>query len=154
MSAATGAASSTDRPAGRLGAVVFALLVLASFAAFFLAQRLKHIPTAVQQLKLDAAFYPEGGGSPRSEAISFEIERQDEVTVRIVNVKGATVATLASAQPLAAYTTWTSSWDGDYGRPGHWGAPAPKGEYRVQVLLAKRKVEVRSSTDLQLMRTR
>jgi hypothetical protein len=148
----TEAASSPPRPAGRLGVIVFALLVLASFAAFFLAQRLKHIPTAVQQLKLDAAFYPEGGGSPPSEPISFEIERQDDVTVRILSAKGATVATLASDQPLVAYKAWKSSWDGRYGRPGHWGALAPRGEYQVQVLLSKRKAEVRSSTWLQLVR--
>lgn len=145
--------SAAARPAGRLGAILFGVLVLASFAAFFLAQRLKHIPTAVQQLKLDAAFYPEGGGRPSSEPISFQIERPDEVTVRILDTKGATVATLASVHPLPAYKTYSLAWSGRYGAPGHWGAIAPRGEYRVQVLLSRRKVEVRSPSYLRLVRS-
>ena len=42
----------TRRTADPLARVVFALLVLACFAAFFLTQRLKHTPTAVQRFKL------------------------------------------------------------------------------------------------------
>jgi hypothetical protein len=139
-------------PAGRLGVLVFAALVLASFAAFFLAQRLKHIPTAVQELKFDAAFYPQGGGAPASEPISFEIERADLVTVRIINVKGATVATLASEHSLGPYSLYTLHWSGRRGSPAHLGALAPRGEYRVLILLAHRKVELRSPSSVELVR--
>lgn len=156
MSAAPATHARADRPAGRLGVLVFAVLVIASFGAFFVAQRLKHIPTAVQQLKLDSAFYPEGGGVPASEPISFQIEREDLVTVRILDAKGALVATLVSRHPLRAYTTYETSWNGlrgaagPQGRPA--GSPASRGEYRVQVLLAHRKVEVRSPTMVRLVR--
>lgn len=151
------AASVTDAPgaaapAGRLGVLVFAMLVFASFAAFFLAQRLKHIPTAVQELKFDAAFYPQGGGAPVSEPISFEIERRDLVTVRIINAKGATVATLASSVQLGAYSLYTLHWSGRRGSPGHFAALAPRGEYRVLILLAHRKVELRSPSSVELVR--
>lgn len=153
------AAPITDLAAGkpaRLGVLVFGLLVLASFAAFFLAQRLKHIPTAVQQLRLDSAFYPEGGGAPPNEPISFEIERPDLVTVKILTASGAYVATLASRHRLAAYTTYSLSWNGRRGMVGPagepTGSPAPRGEYRVLVALAKRKVEIRSPSSIALVR--
>lgn len=156
MSAAPATHARADRPPGRLGVLVFAVLVIASFAAFFVAQRLKHIPTAVQQLKLDSAFYPEGGGVPASEPISFQIERADLVTVRILDAKGAVVATLVSRRPLRAYTTYRVTWNGLRGAPGPQGqpagSPAAQGEYRVQVLLAHRKVEVRSPTMVRLVR--
>lgn len=156
MSVAAATQTSAGRQAGRLGVLVFVVLVLASFAAFFVAQRLKHIPTAVQQLRIDAAFYPEGGGAPRSEPISFQIERPDHVTVRILDAKGAVVATLISEHELLAYTTYSVSWNGLRGAPGPQGqpagSPAPRGEYRVQVILAHRKVEVRSPTMVELVR--
>lgn len=148
--------ASVERPALRLGVAVFWALSLASFAAFFLAQRLKHTPTAVQQLKFDAAFYPQGGGNPAREAISFEIERRDLVTVRILNAAGAPIATLARERPLRAYTPSHLYWNGRRGAPTGGGAPfgplAAAGEYRVAVSLARRKVEVRSPSGIELVR--
>lgn len=156
MSVAPATDVHAGRPPARLGVVIFAALVVASFAAFFVAQRLKHIPTAVQQLKLDSAFYPEGGGVPASEPISFQIEREDLVTVRILDAKGTVVATLVSKHPLRAYTTYKVSWNGLRGAPGPQGrpagSPASPGEYRVAVLLVHRKVEVRSPTMVRLVR--
>jgi hypothetical protein len=141
----------------RLGAAVFALLVVASFAGFFVAQRLKHVPTAVQQLYTDQFFYPAGGGEPRTEAISFEIERQDLVTVEIINLAGADVATLKRRYPLAAYKTLDVAWNGRRGAHGDGrrrplGPPAHEGEYRVRVILEHRKFETRSPTSFKLIR--
>lgn len=143
--------------AGRLGVLVFAALALASFAAFFLAQRLKHIPTAVQELRFDPAFYPEGGGVPMREPISFEIERADRVSVEILDTGGARIAMLARERALLAYTPLKLFWNGRKGtwsraRGGPSGAPAPDGEYRVRVKLAQRGLEVRSPNSVELVR--
>ena len=46
----------------RLARAVFALLVVACFAAFFVTQRLKHTPTAVQAFKLTPFFSPTRAG--------------------------------------------------------------------------------------------
>lgn len=174
VAAAGGGERAENAQTGRLSALVFALLVLASFAAFFLAQRLKHIPTAVQDLKLDPAFYPDGGGAPRREPISFEIERPDLVTVEILDTAGAPVATLARARPLAAYTQLDLRWNGRRGLPRQAGvvqpnapaggrparasaaagAPAPAGEYRLRIRLLQRKLEVRSPASIELIRKR
>lgn len=155
-SALAASGSAGDAPAGRLGVLVFALLVLSSVAAFFIAQRLKHIPTAVQQLKFDPAFYPEGGGVPRVEPISFEIERADRVTVEILYSNGTLAATLATRRRLAAYQTLTLRWNGRRGAARAAGLPigppAAGGEYRVRVLLAKRKLEVRAPSSIELVR--
>jgi hypothetical protein len=151
-------ARSEGAHSGRLGALVFALLVLASFGAFFLAQRLKHIPTAVQALKLDPAFYPKGGGSPIAEPISFEIEREDRVTVEVLDTRGSRVATLAHARPLSAYTELDLRWNGRYGvrSAPHGlrsrGALAPEGEYRLRIKLLRRRLEVRSPSSIELVR--
>lgn len=145
-----------EAPARRLGAFLFAALVIASFAAFFLAQRLKHIPTAVQQLKFDAAFYPQGGGAPAREPISFEIERADRVTVQILDAKGAPVATLLRESPRRAYTPIETYWNGRRGGSTAGGqglgALAPRGEYRVRIALSRRKLRVRSPLGIELVR--
>ena len=174
MSGAAAPASVRDgafRHQGRLArasSLLFAALVLSTFLAFFLAQHLKHIPTAVQDLKFDQAFYPEGGGVPRSEPISFQIERSDYVTVRILNGRGDRIATLLSDRPLRAYTQLKVQWGGGEGaqgsssalsspaRPGGSASSsvrlAPEGEYRVQVLLLRRHIEIRSPSSFRLVR--
>lgn len=143
-----------DEGLRRLAAVVFAALAVASIAAFFVAQRLKHAPTAVQQLKIDPSFYPRGGGIPREEALSFELERGDEVTVEIVSGSGEVVATLAQREHLPAYTQRTYEWNGRTGVERHGrgptGAPAAPGEYKVRLLLARRKLELHSPTSFLL----
>ncbi|MHB1468704.1 MAG: flagellar hook assembly protein FlgD [Solirubrobacteraceae bacterium] len=156
MSRAAAQPPTADDGLRRLAVAVFAVLAVASIAAFFVAQRLKHAPTAVQQLKIDPAFYPAGGGIPHVEALSFELERGDEVTVEIVNAHGDVTATLAQRQKLPAYRTETFHWNGREGverdRRGPSGAPAPAGEYNVRLLLARRKLELRSPTPLLLYR--
>ena len=76
-----------DRQIGRRS-VVFALLVLACFAAFFMTQRLKHTPTAVQRFKLTPFFSPTLPGLAKQEAISFKLAQADAVTVTIIDAAG------------------------------------------------------------------
>ena len=72
-------------PADPLARVVFAVLVLACFGAFFLTQRLKHTPTAVQHFELTPLLLALPGGHVRQEAISFKLAEADEVTVTIID---------------------------------------------------------------------
>ena len=79
----------SDRPIGdRPAQVVFALLVLACFGAFFVTQRLKHTPTAVQPFKLTPCFSPTPAGHIKQERISFKLAKADEVTVTIIDAGG------------------------------------------------------------------
>jgi hypothetical protein len=134
---------------------VFALLVLACFAAFLITQRLKHTPTAVHSFMLAYAFSPYPGSHTPLEAIAFELANAEDVTVTIVDSSGNTVATLVRNHPAPRYKDFSLRWNGRRGtaqRNGHIVTPggrsilvpetdgsiAPAGEYRVGVFLRHR----------------
>jgi hypothetical protein len=153
----------------RLARAVFALLVIACFAAFFITQRLKHTPTVVQLFKLTPFFSPTPAGHIKEERISFKLSRADEVTVTIVNDKGEDVATLVRRQPVARYKQFSLRWNGRRGvaraarvlstgdgrstlEPLNAGPPAPAGEYRVRVALHAQQRTVLSPRSFTLVR--
>jgi hypothetical protein len=138
----------SDRP----GQVVFGLLVIACFAAFFVTQRLKHTPTAVQEFRLGGSFDPVLPGTAGEERLSFKSARADEVTVAIIDASGNRVATLVTNHPVERYKQLYLRWNGLRGEahgysvlysphglpillPKNTGSVAPAGEYRVQVSL-------------------
>jgi hypothetical protein len=142
-----------------LARAVFALLVLACFAAFLITQRLKHTPTAVHEFKLATAFSPYPGGNSPLEAISFKLANAEDVTVTIIDSAGNTVATLITDYPAPRYRTFSLRWNGRRGtahRYGHIVTPdgrsilvpknqgklAPAGEYRVGLDLRRRGQQV------------
>ncbi len=138
-----------------LARTVFALLILACFAAFFITQRLKHTPTLLQEFKLAGHFSPYAAPGHNQEPISFKLEHAEDVTVTIVEAASSkTVATLLSAYPVARYKRFSLRWNGHLGSassigtvkspggrtilvPNNPGGVAPPGEYRVEVTLLK-----------------
>jgi hypothetical protein len=153
----------------RLAQVVFALLVLACFAAFVITQRLKHTPTVVQSFKLTPIFSPTPTGHIKAEQISFKLAKADEVTVAILAADGNEVATLVRGRPVVRYKQFSLRWNGRMGEahrftirlgadgttivtPRNTGAPAPAGEYRVQVSLHEQHRSVRSPSGFILVR--
>jgi len=133
---------------------VFALLVLACLAAFFVTQRLKHTPTSVQKFELSPRFSPTSSGRVKLEQISFKLAHADEVTVTIINANGDVVATLVRDHPVARYKQFSLRWNGRRGSasrndvirspagrtilvPVIHGPFASAGEYRVRVGLRK-----------------
>jgi hypothetical protein len=149
----TGTRGEIERPAPPwLGGLAFALLVFACFAAFFVTQRLKHTPTAVQRFELTSSFSPTSAAANDLERISFKLARADHVTVSVVNSAGDTVATLVRDHPVARYKQFSLRWNGRNGTahrygtlhtargttivvPVNEGTLAPDGEYRVRVSL-------------------
>jgi hypothetical protein len=126
--------------------------VLASLAAFFLTQRLKHTPTAVQRFELTPRFWPTLPGQLNEEHLSFKLARADEVTVTIVDAAGDTVATLVRDHPVVRYKQFSLRWNGrERGPRGYalsqradgttvltpfnYGRLAPAGDYRFRVSL-------------------
>lgn len=111
---------------------VFALLVLATFGAFFVTQRLKHTPTAVQRILETPSFSPTPGSRRQEERISFRIKRADSVTVTVVNSSGDEVATLGVRdQRVPPYHQTRYFWNGRLRN----GRIAPDGAYRIRVRL-------------------
>jgi hypothetical protein len=135
-----------------LARAVFALLVTACFAAFFVTQRLKHTPTVIERVELTPRFSPSHRGHIKHEAISFKLTRADAVTVMIIDPAGNVVATLARDRPVPRYKQFSLRWNGRRGTAHRFGTLtteagrtilvpvtvgrlAPPGEYHVRVLL-------------------
>jgi hypothetical protein len=151
-----------------LARLVFAVLVVACFAAFFVTQRLKHTPTAVQSFKLSPAFSPYPAGHVKVEAISFELGHVDAVTVAIVDSHEGVVATLVQGHRIPGYKRFSLRWNGRRGtadrfvtatspggrailEPLNEGALAPPGEYRVRVTLSEQNRTVLSPRSFNLV---
>jgi hypothetical protein len=153
----------------RVARAVFALLVIACFAAFFVTQRLKHTPTAVQRFQLTPFFSPTPHGHIKEESISFKLAHSDEGTISIINAKGDVVATLVREQPLERYKQFSLRWNGRRGTatryrrlagtsghtillPLNHGPLAPAGEYRVRLNLRRQNRAVFSPRSFTLVR--
>jgi hypothetical protein len=151
----------------RVARAVFALLVLACFVAFFVTQRLKHTPTAVQRFEMTPVFAPARRGQLELEKISFKLAQADQVTVTIVDSAGNEIATLVHAYHVPGYKQFSLRWNGRGGEPrgysiltspdgaksllpANHGARAPVGEYRVRVTLLKRGGSVLSPRSFRL----
>ena len=148
---------------------MFALLVAACFAAFFVTQRLKHTPTAVQMFKMTPFFSPSSSRLINQERISFRLARSDEVTVTIVNSAGGELATLTHEVPVTGYKQFSLRWNGRLGPahgyslvtglhgrvsllPANRGPVAPAGDYRVRVNLHRQRRAVLSPRSFTLVR--
>jgi hypothetical protein len=151
----------------RVARAVFALLVAACFAAFFITQRLKHTPTAVQRFELTPRFSPTPSGRVKEARISFRLGRSDAATVTIVDSSGSEVATLVRDWPLTRYKQFSLRWNGRLGLargyrlvsvgrhtsvlPANRGRLAPAGEYRVRVSLRRQHRSVLSPRSFTLV---
>jgi hypothetical protein len=147
---------------------VFAVLVVACFAAFFVTQRLKHTPTIVQRFELSTSFSPDAKGAGALEEISFKLSHADDVTVTIVDSSGSDIATLVHEDPVVRYKQFSLRWNGRRGAargytvlttrnghaillPANHGKLAPSGEYRVRVSLREQHRSVLSPRTFRLV---
>jgi hypothetical protein len=115
-------------------AVVFALLVVATVAAFAYAQRVKRDPQVVDNFKIAGehtnAFTP-GGPCHRRIRLKFRTTTSNDATVQIIKPGGALVRTLAEGEFLKRYTYHAYHWDGKDDA----GQVQPVGRYRMRVQL-------------------
>jgi hypothetical protein len=135
-------------------ALVFALLALATVAAFAWSQRLKRDPLVLDRVTLRAprqparlgrrppvrpAFTPNGDCRFDQERIRFRVTVSDHATVQVVRPGGALVVTLARNRFLKRYHFFTFYWDG---RTREDGIASP-GRYKLRVkLLGQERVLV------------
>jgi len=122
------------RPASA-ATVVFALLVLATVAAFAVAQRLKRDPLVLDHVTFGVpesrAFTPNADCRFDAIRIRFRVTRSDRANVQIVKPGGKLVVTLARDVYLKRYRFFTFYWDG---RQRGEGIARP-GRYKLRVKL-------------------
>ena len=118
-----------------VGAVVFALLVLATLAAFAWSQRLKRDPLVLDRVTFGTpksrAFTPNRDCRFDSIRIRFRVTRSDRAHVQILKPGGKLVVTLARNTHLKRYRFSTFHWDGRVRNDGI----APPGRYKLRVKL-------------------
>ncbi len=124
-------------------ALVFALLVLATVAAFGWAQRVKRDPLVLDRVTFVGvprihpkappvlSFTPNGDCRYDEVRIRFRVTQSDDATVQVVKPGGRVVVTLARDRFLKRYHFFTFYWDGR--RRG--GGVAPPGRYKLRVKL-------------------
>jgi hypothetical protein len=127
---------SRSRRALSSAAVVFALLVVATLAAFAWAQHVKRDPLVVDKITYDgkkgvAAFSPNGDCLHDKVRIRFRTTTSDDGNVQIVRPGGRLVKTLARETFLKRYRFHTFLWDGTQRA----GGIAPPGRYKVRITL-------------------
>lgn len=129
----------------RAAAVVFALLVLATVAAFAYAQRLKRDPLVLDRVTFVAAprakgrpavrsFTPNGDCRSDRIRIRFRTTISGQGTVQVIKPGGRVVVTLARDTFLKRYTFHTYYWDGRQ----RGGGTARPGRYKLRVKFAGR----------------
>ncbi|HEY0392435.1 MAG TPA: hypothetical protein VGC63_12060 [Solirubrobacterales bacterium] len=135
------------RPRGEAwAALVFALLVFATLAAFAWSQRLKRDPLVLDRVTFVSRWQsPRPGAKPVTaraftpnrdclfdrERIRFRVTQSDHATVQVVKPGGRLIVTLARDQYLKRYHFFTFYWDG---RSRNDGSAAP-GRYKLRVKL-------------------
>jgi FlgD Ig-like domain len=113
-----------------LARAMFALLVLATVAAFFVTQRLKSGTPVVQRLALQRYVSPNGDGLKDRARIAFYLPKGDTVTVDVLDSAGDRVRRLVDNVHLAR-GRHSLSWTG-HADDGH---IVRDGEYFVRVIL-------------------
>lgn len=130
-------------------AVVFALLVLATVAAFAYSQRVKRDPLVLDRVtfvgaprvkgtKAVRSFTPNGDCRNDKVRIRFRTTVNDDGTVQVIKPGGRVVITLARDQFLKRYTFHTFYWDGRQ----RGGGTARPGRYKLRVKLGSDRVLV------------
>lgn len=120
--------------------LVFALLVLATLAAFAWSQRVKRDPLVLDRATFVAvpslhpkhpvhSFTPNGDCRYDRMRIRFRTTQSDRGTVQVVKPGGALVLTLTRDAYLKRYTFHTFYWDGRTRNDGI----APPGRYKLRV---------------------
>ena len=114
----------------RLATGLFAVLVVATFGAFFVAQRLKNSPAVLQEFRADPVLSPNQDGRKDRARVRFLLKRADTVTIAVVDRDGDEVRELVSTE-TPAYREVRATWDGR----GDDGERVADGVYRYRIAL-------------------
>jgi hypothetical protein len=111
--------------------IVFGLLVASTFAAFFVAQRLKHTPAIVQDVSGAGVFSPNGDGRQDRLRVTFELKHAATISADAIDREGDPVRSLLNTRRVRAHQAVALVWRGRSDQGGR----APDGFYRIRVTL-------------------
>lgn len=115
----------------RLVRAVFALVVVATIAAFFVAQQLKsEFPLVLRFATLPARFSPNADGFEDRTRVGFDLSEPAQVTFEVVDSEGNEVRRIVDNRRLAGDTKHRFGWDGRDDA----GNVVPDGTYRMRVV--------------------
>ncbi len=115
----------------RLVRAVFALLVVATIAAFFATQQLKsEFPLVLRFATLPARFSPDGDGFKDRTRVGFDLSEPARVTFAVVDSEGTEVRRIVDGRRLAGDEKYRFAWDGRDDA----GNVVPDGTYRMRVV--------------------
>lgn len=117
----------------RLARVVFILLVGATVAAFFTAQRLKGEPAVARVIGLKHVFSPNGDRFKDINRFLVELRERAEIRVDVVDASGDAVRRLADDAVVSPQKPLSLRWDGRTDE----GKIVADGRYRVRVTLRR-----------------
>src|SRR5215212_9407459 len=110
---------------------VFAVLVVATVAAFFLTQQLKgDFPLVIRFATKPAHFSPNGDGYRDTTRIGFDLSEPASVSFMVVDAEGTEVRRIVGGRRLAGDAKHRFEWDG---RDDD-GNGVPDGTYRMRVV--------------------
>lgn len=123
----------SQRRLSLLAALAFALLAVATVAAFVITQHLKSSPTVLQRFVEQRFFSPDGNGVQDRARLSFTLREADDITVFVIAPDGEVVRELAHDRHVGADRRVRLAWDGR----GSDGLLEPDGLYTVRVRLRR-----------------
>jgi hypothetical protein len=110
---------------------VFALLVVATIAAFFVTQQLKSEDALVLRFAAKPKqFSPNGDGTRDRSEIGFDLSRPATVSFYVLDGEGTEIRQVVDDRALAGDTKHRFTWDGRADD----GVPVPDGLYRMRVV--------------------
>ena len=110
---------------------VFALLIVATIAAFFVTQQLKSEDALVLRFAAQPRqFSPNGDGTRDRTEVGFDLSRPATVSFYVLDGEGNEIRRLVDDRPLAGDTKHRFGWDGRSDD----GAAVPDGLYRMRVV--------------------
>src|SRR6478735_7187211 len=112
--------------------VIRLALAVATFGAFFAAQRLKATPSVVGEFRRTPFFSPNHDGRFDRATVRFEIRKRGRVSLAVVDADGDEVKTLIDDDTFLPYREIRARWDGTNDD----GARVRDGNYRYRITLA------------------
>jgi N,N-dimethylformamidase beta subunit-like, C-terminal/FlgD Ig-like domain len=110
---------------------VFAVLVVATIAAFFVTQQLKgEFPLVIRFATKPAHFSPNGDGYRDTSTIGFDLSEPASVSFMVIDAEGTEVRQVVSDRRLAGDAKHRFTWDGRNDE----GSVVPDGTYRMRVV--------------------